>query len=843
MIEPTYDAGVCTVVDVKNTNDVEWMKTCKLFGKKDYVFMSKGIVEKYRIDMAALYDTYEQLKGLAAQLPALTKDFVLLPVDEGLPSLVDMAICYIAFMPCSASCMPIKPCKTVVRDGMNRWIKHHNDQNMKDADCQVSAEDIGIKIFLPLLGFEELVVRFLNDFIRGVSESCESSFKYLLEDTNIDAFASSRCASISNYTTAYNLDHTFEDGKCTENVYLQAKRIFDKKKKSREKSINDWETRALISIFVAYGILLIAAIMILAKFIARKKKVSAITDFIVKHNTPASVVCSCIAFAFGICILAISLGYFLWLKDSVFYVYAFLSVGLCAIYAAFRKLLLAPLEVNADKSAIVNASKFQRCIAYATYLRAMYSKKVGVAGDWFLHAAIIRELAEVLIQARGLFRYASSQDALITAATCSTLALNCLLSPYGYVRQRRDVVIACDGICDILYTVISATRIVALDAPISFLDALLLLFPTISIIGILNSYAAFSIKAKSCDKSRGISRGISGLLRLPPRDFSQSNSAQKIYKFLLSLFIVSACAICSVSGYTLVRCVSQHLACRERYSSCLWRSAWPREYLQQGIFGDMTCGEDHVRKIDAATCVHSKADMQSIDFEKFSNLTTLRLGNVSFFPSSLISLMQYEAGKAKSSSLIATFETLPVTLDFSNQGIGNFPELMKDIFSAYEKTNVQSLNISGNALDSPTLLEWLNAIIPCSKDGSRGFCNLHTVDVSRNVLSDIPFVGLGNAQFPKLSNIIARENNIYKINAQTAEWALKESATIDIGNNKISDITLSALDLGGRDFESLLGSLSEVGSLDNVTLVSLLTVTGLEGGFSGIINGSLGLQS
>ena len=71
--------------------------------------------------------------------------------------------------------------------------------------------------------------------------------------------------------------------------------------------------------------------------------------------------------------------------------------------------------------------------------------------------------------------------------------------------------------------------------------------------------------------------------------------------------------------------------------------------------------------------------------------------------------MQSEAGKAESSSLIATVETLPVALDFSNQGIDDFPELMKNIFNAYEKTNVKSLNISGNALDSPTLLEWLNA--------------------------------------------------------------------------------------------------------------------------------------
>ena len=328
------------------------------------------------------------------------------------------------------------------------------------------------------------------------------------------------------------------------------------------------------------------------------------------------MVCSFIAFAFGICILAISLGYFLWLKDSLFYVYVCLSVGLYGIYAALSALLLAPLQVDADKSTMENASKFQRCLAYTAYIRETYKQKFGVAGEWFLHGAIIKELVEVSLQTRGLFRYAPTQDALITAASCSTLALNCLLSPYGYVRQRKDAVIFCDGICDILYTVISATRIVARDAPISVLDALLLLFPIVSIITILNSYAVFSIKAKSSDKSNGISRVMSKVLRLPSHDYSRHNSAWKVYKLLLALFFLFGCAICGISGYTLFRCVSQHLKCSKRYSSCLWRAAWPREYLQQGIFGETSCGEDHVRKIDSAACISQQGRYAEHPFRK-----------------------------------------------------------------------------------------------------------------------------------------------------------------------------------------------------------------------------------
>ena len=621
--------------------------------------------------------------------------------------------------------------------------------------------------------------------------------------------------------------------------------MFDEEKETREKSKSDWEKRGLVGVSMAYVVLSIATFTILAKFMTRENKTSQTNrnESMVKNNTPASVLCSCIAFAFGICILAISLGNFLWLEDSVSYVYVFLLVGLYAIYAAFSKVFAAPLQVSAKKSTQEDKSKFQMCFAYAAYFREMYTKKFGVAGVWFLHASIIKELAEISLQTRGLFRYAPFQDALITAASCSTLTLNCLLSTYGYVRQRRDAVIACDGIFDILYTVISATRIVARDAPISFLDALLLLFPAISIIDVLNSYAAFCIKMKSSKKSKAISRRMSSVLHLPLHDSLLSSNAKNIYKILLSLFLLCACTVCGISGYTLFRCVSQHFACRERYSGCLWRGAWPRKYLQKGIFGEMTCGEDHVRKIDAATCVHSKADMQSIQFENFTNMTSLHLGHADWFPPSLMSLARSETENEGSSSLTVTIETLPVILDLSNQNIDDFPDPMKKLLSAYEKTNVKSLNFSGNALDSATLLEWLNSVTGCSEDGSRGFCELRTIDTSRNALSDVPFVGLGNARFPRLSSIIARENDIYSINAQTAEWVLKEAAAIDLGNNNISDIALSSLHVGGGDLERLLDSLSQAASLDNIELLSLFSITGLEGGFSEIVKGSLRLSN
>ena len=367
--------------------------------------------------------------------------------------------------------------------------------------------------------------------------------------------------------------------KCAENAYLKAERQFEAEKATREQSTSKWEQHALVSICVAYGIHFIATVTIYARFVRAIPVASAFG-----HNTPASIICSFIALAFGICILALSLGYFLWLEDSLFYLYIFLSVGLYAIYSAFSNLLFAPLRVDTEKSTEQSASRFQRWLAHAARLREMYLKQFGVAGYWFLHAAIIKELVELSIQTRGLFRYARSQDAFVTAALCTTLALNCLLSPYGYVRQRKGSVIACDGMCDLVYTIISATQIVARGDPILFLDALPLLFPILSMVDILNSFAAYSVKAKSSGASKGLLRATSGIVRLPSHDYSQSNIAQKMYTFLLSLFMLCACVICGISGYTLFRCVSQHLECSERYSSCLWRKAWPREYMQGGIF-------------------------------------------------------------------------------------------------------------------------------------------------------------------------------------------------------------------------------------------------------------------
>ena len=180
------------------------MKTCKLFGKREYAFMYKGIVNKYRVDMAAFHTTYMQLRGFAGTVNDFLEQFVLYPVDEGLPSILDMTVCSAAFIPCSAKCMPIIPCKRIVEDAIKKFDKHRHVKNVLNADCQNLADFGFDKEVLSLGGLGEGVAQLLYDVLRGLSESCESFHKYVFEGTNIDDFASSLCMTFSNYSAVWS---------------------------------------------------------------------------------------------------------------------------------------------------------------------------------------------------------------------------------------------------------------------------------------------------------------------------------------------------------------------------------------------------------------------------------------------------------------------------------------------------------------------------------------------------------------------------------------------------------------------------------------------------------------
>ena len=151
------------------------------------------------------------------------------------------------------------------------------------------------------------------------------------------------------------------------------------------------------------------------------------------------------------------------------------------------------------------------------YLR---KEHFGVAGSSFLIKAICVELLEISLQSLALFRYAASEDVMLTISTCAVLFLNCVLSPVGYAVEKKDAVIVLDGLFDIAYTIINSIRINARNTPLDAIDALALMLPIGSIIDITASYAQFSVRERrrrfeNRSPRRGVSRQSSLLLRLP----------------------------------------------------------------------------------------------------------------------------------------------------------------------------------------------------------------------------------------------------------------------------------------------------------------------------------------
>ena len=255
---------------------------------------------------------------------------------------------------------------------------------------------------------------------------------------------------------------------------------------------------------------------------------------------------------------------------------------------------------------------------------------------------------------------------MLTMATCALLFLNCVLSPIAYVFEKKDAVIVLDGLFDIGYMIINAIRINERKAPIDAIDSFALMLPICSIIDIMSSYAQFSLREKERRgeeraPQRGRSRRRSStILRLPEQNVglgaTEAPLMKKIYRALQLLLTVSALIFGAFSGYTLARCSAKHIACLDKYSACLWRGAWPRAYYVNGsIFDSMTCGEEHVERIDAWDCSDALGETETSDiaFEKFIRLTDLRLGEV-VFPKSLARLVDMQGAAMREKPKYAT---------------------------------------------------------------------------------------------------------------------------------------------------------------------------------------------
>ena len=454
--------------------------------------------------------------------------------------------------------------------------------------------------------------------------------------------------------------------------------------------------------------------------------------------------------------------------------------------------------------AIANARKFLK-------------EHFGVAGSGFLIKAICLELLEISLQSLALFRYAASEDVILAMATCTLLFLNCVLSPIAYAYEKKDAVIVLDCLFDIGYMIINAIRINVQKAPIDAIDALALMLPICSIIDIMANYAQFSIRERKRKSGKwmvevGRMRQGSLLFRLPHQSVGSSGkeapTLKKVYRTLQILLAASALPFSGFSGYVLVRCATKHIQCLDKYSSCLWKGAWPREYYINGsIFDSMTCGEEHVESIDAWSCADASGEVgiSDIAFESFLRLTDLRLGDV-VFPKSLARLMELP-GAALSEKLDQAkvrVRNLQEELDMSNFGIKAVPLVFVDMLEEYVGGKVKHVDLSGNGWSEPQARQLLSAI-SCDRKSSR-FCNLASIDLSKNNFEAIPSTLLDkDGAFPSLSNIDVGTNQVRSITATLIRRMVGgDDFRVNLESNPVTTIAAASTDLGSTSFEEFI---------------------------------------
>ena len=263
--------------------------------------------------------------------------------------------------------------------------------------------------------------------------------------------------------------------------------------------------------------------------------------------------------------------------------YMFSSIGCFSIWRCLVLLLLPSNFAGKTQKPnsfeyLQNYSRVLGAIAKAwQYLKQHF----GVAGSCFLIKSICFELLEISLQSLALFRYAASEDVVLTIATCALLFLNCVLSSIAYAFEKKDVVVVLDGLFDIGYTMINAIRISMQKKPIDAIATLALMLPICSIIDIMASYARFSLRetVRRSDRrvpKRSISRRSSLLLRLPDQkvgsDTTESHMFKQIYRVLQALLAASALTFGAFSGYTLTRCTTKHIECLDKYSHVYGRA-------------------------------------------------------------------------------------------------------------------------------------------------------------------------------------------------------------------------------------------------------------------------------
>ena len=788
--------------------DQFWTHTCDLVGHKyEIIFISSEVRDKYKIDLNSAAKTYKQAKNLARIIGHDVDKLVNVPISPDVPlSFLDTLICPLIFAPCTEDCIA-----QVFHANLWDIISTTTAANIIRGGCTDLAEYEG---FIQLTGFDGGIIKLLQDAFRGIRLSCERFLDVVLRDTTLES--SPYHFDKQNYTRAYRVQEQ-ESGACTEDSFMQEYSAYKKENLKLESDVNKWESRYKVATIISHISMLL--VLILCFIWSRRSAEGPLSLNLRNYHTRRSVFCCALLFFCGVVILCINILSLSRIKNAAMYIYAIAFLGCYSIFIAAKRLLFAKHTLFIGETWANIETREKGAMGVIRKLRKKYKTNFGVTGKYFIHAALVKEITEVALQSFNLFRNAGIDDVYIVAASCATILVNCVASPFAYFYRRKDVVIALDGIFDILFTIINAVRMGLSEQAIDFFDAASLILPLISIIDILASYSEFLVKEKANLGKRSRKQSVNS----PKTDVPKAHStiANRAYSWLCFIFAALAIMFSVFSGYTLVRLYSKHSFCKNRYSNCIWSETWPRRYFKNSsIFGDMNCGEMHVESIDASECTSDRR-LSNIPFDIFVRLTSLRLGKISAFPKSLAKLMHNGESKMflGPSNVTLSILQLPQALDLSNLGVNEAPVLLLKLLQEHRNSAVKRIDMSNNNWNSVKVLKVLSSV-SCEGNKWESFCNLEAIDASRNMLEDIPSILFSKENFPKLVYLDVQSNEIKPLTSEMVKYMLDKNFVINFTANELKSVSVTGSVIP-TSFDTFVNRIDDITSLANVTAFAM----------------------
>ena len=362
-----------------------------------------------------------------------------------------------------------------------------------------------------------------------------------------------------------------------------------------------------------------------------------------------------------------------------------------------------------------------------------------------------------VLQLAALSSSMDSMDSVLATWILAAVMLNSIISPLLYHLQWKGCIIAADSLLDCGYTILNVVRL--LNRKATILDFASLTLPLLSITFLIYSYSEWVISQTDAmvEWRRGeLRRKRSWFLGIASPQSRQKKAHW--YFFMFRGMLTFICVLAGTfSAVQLLRIRLQHAACVDLYSSCLWRHAHPRILLPNGAFGATSCGEDHVRVINATFC----KTLESVDFSTFKNISEVYFdSSLAAFPKSFVSLLAIE-------NIQPMFEMprMPSVFDISGLGLTAIPKSLLEWMRIKTGEDVASkINLSHNNFDNAGIAEFAKAIA-CKS----GPCKLRLLDLSHNVFQNIPeSILFRDPKFPNLKTVFARGNNITVIGPEVS---------------------------------------------------------------------------